>query len=101
MMDERGFDVRILQQFGGGSGESIQRKGEVKNVQEVPKRQSVVAGPHVSRHNTTTAESSLVKRSEEEVWSQQEQEDKLDDRRAGGAKKVLFNCGWRHGCGSV
>ena len=75
-------------------------KGEVKNVQDVPKRQSAVVGPHVSRHNTTTVESSLVKRSEE-VWSQQGQEDKLDDRRAGGAKKVLFNCGWRHSCGSV
>ena len=36
---------------------------------EVPKRQSVVVGPRVSRHNTTV-ESSLVKRSEEEVWSQ-------------------------------
>ena len=31
---------------------------------------SVVVGPHVSRHKTTTAESSSVKRSEEEVWSQ-------------------------------
>ena len=68
---------------------------------EVPKRQSAVVGPHVSRHNTTTAESSLVKGSEEEVWSQNGQEDKLDDRRAGGAKKVLFNSGQRHSYGSV
>ena len=66
-------------------------EGKVKNVQEVPERQSVVVGPRVSRHNTTTAESSLVKRSEEEVWSQKGQEGNLDDRRAGAAEKVLFN----------
>ena len=80
-------------QFGGGSGESVQRKGEVENVQEVPRRQSVVVDPHVSSHNTTTAESLLVKRSEEEVWSQKEHEDKLDDRRAAAAQKGFFNCG--------
>ena len=102
VMDARSFEERILQQVGRGARESIpkKKKGEVKNVQEVYEMQSVVVGPHVSRHNTTTAESSLVKRSEEEVWSQKGQEDKLDDRRAGGAKK-MFNCGWRHSCGSV
>ena len=42
--------------------------------------QSVVVGPHVSRHNITTAESSSVKRSEEEVWSQRWHEEKLDWR---------------------
>ena len=50
-------------------------------------RQPVVVGPHVSRHNTTTAESSSVKRSEEEVRSQRWHEEKLDGRRAGGALK--------------
>ena len=61
-------------------------EGQIKNFQEVHERQSVVVGPRVSRHNTTTAESSSVKRSEEEMWSQKEEEDNLDERRA-----VLFN----------